>query len=70
MYMHVVSAEYKYPIYHFYIIIKYHDTLILILDYCSHFTQIASALFKCIPNQVWSYIHELIKTIVGFSFWY
>ena len=41
--MHVVSAECKYPIYHFGIIIKYHDYIHLILDYCSYFTHIASA---------------------------
>ena len=43
MYMNVASAKCKYPIYQSHIFFSTMITFIVILDYCSNFTQIASA---------------------------
>ena len=71
MYMREVSAECKYLIYHSDIIIKYHDYIYFNLDYCSHFTLIASAYdLKAFQNKCGRISIRGLKKIVGFSFWY
>ena len=33
------------------------------------YTECQCIWFESIPNQVWSYIHQMIKKIVDFAFW-
>ena len=66
MYMNAASAECKhliYPLRSLFITIPF--------NLCSPFyTECQCIWFESIPNQVWSYIHQMIKTIVDFAFWW
>ena len=45
--------------------------LLHFLIYCRLiYTYCQCVRFERIPNQLWSFIHQLIKYIVGFAYWY
>ena len=64
-----ICAKWKHLIYHFDIIIQYHDYIYFNL-LSSFYKYCQCVRFERIPNQVWSFIHQLIENIVGFAFWY